>query len=237
MGVIDITGNKYGRLTVLGYAGKTDKNRSLWKCLCECGNFVIARSDFLKSGNKQSCGCLNNEKRSQRCIDRNMKHGMAHTRLYRVWCDMRRRCNNPKASEYKNYGARGIRVCEQWDNDFQTFYDWAMKNGYNEAAKRGECTIDRINVNGDYCPDNCRFVDSMVQGKNKRNNKLITHNGETKTQSEWARYYGKNRSFFCGDDEKIEKRMNGCDEFMGKYGNVPVYAHCVKISKKYAVGE
>ena len=230
----DITGKKFGRLTVLEYAGSNNSNRALWKCLCDCGNEVIARSDALKTGKKQSCGCLNNERRSQRCIARNTKHGMTHKRLYAVWCNMRRRCNDEKTPEYKNYGARGIKVYPEWDKDFMTFYMWATANGYDENAKRGECTIDRINVNGDYSPDNCRFVDLMVQGSNKRNNRMITHNGETKTQSEWARFYGKNRSFFCGHDEIVEKRMNGCDKLIELFGAVPANIHCANVSEKWA---
>ena len=228
MSVADITGHRFGRLTVLGYAGKNRQNKSLWKCICDCGNETIARADALKSGDKQSCGCLNRENKSKECIKRNTKHGMTHTRLYAVWCDMRRRCNNPKTPEYKNYGARGIKVCTEWDNDFKLFNDWAMKNGYDENAPHGDCTIDRIDVNGDYCPENCRFVDLIVQGSNKRNNKRITHNGITMTQSEWARHYGKNRSFFCGNDELIERRMTGCDEYLRKYGRVPPNVHCAR---------
>ena len=231
---VDITGQKFGRLTVISYAGNNRDNKALWNCVCECGNEVVARMDSLKSGDKQSCGCLNNEKRAQRFIERNMKHGLRHTRLYIVWCDMRRRCNNDKAHEYKNYGGRGIRVCEEWNNDFKSFYDWSMANGYNENAERGECTIDRIDVNGDYTPGNCRFVDLMVQGGNKRNNRLITHNGEKKTQSEWARFYGKNRAFFCGPDDLIERRMAGCDEYIRNDGTVPKYAHCAKRLAEFA---
>lgn len=224
----DLSGQRFGRLTVVEYAGRNRQNRAMWKCVCECGNVVITRSDALKSGDVQSCGCLNNELRSQRFIRMNTTHGKRNTRLYVVWCDMRRRCNDNRAPEYKNYGARGIRVCNEWNNDFKAFYDWAMANGYDETANRGECTIDRIDVNGDYSPDNCRFSDSLTQGGNKRNNRLITHNGETKTQSEWARYYGKNRAFFCGPDELIERRMNGCDAYLHEYGEVPPRVHCAK---------
>ena len=228
MSVADITGQRFGRLTVVEYAGKNRRNRTLWKCICDCGNETIARLDALKSGDKRSCGCLNRENKSRECIERNTTHGMSHTRLYRVWCEMRRRCNDSKVPEYKNYGARGIKVCAEWKNDFRSFNDWAIKNGYDKTAARGNCTIDRIDVNGDYCPENCRFVDSMVQGSNKRNNKRITHNGITMTQSEWARHYGKNRSFFCGNNELIERRMTGCDEYLRKYGRVPPNVHCAR---------
>lgn len=230
----DLTGATYGRLTVISYAGKTKRNRTLWNCICECGNKVVAQSDRLKVGDKKSCGCVNHDIRSKTCAKRNTTHGKRNTRLYVVWWDMRRRCNDAKVPEYKNYGARGIKVCAEWESSFETFYRWAMANGYDETAKRGACTIDRIDVNGDYCPENCRFVDLMVQAGNKRNNRFITHNGKTMTQSEWGRYYGKNRSFFCGTDELIERRMNGCDEYMRIYGKVPENVHCAKLSAEFA---
>lgn len=211
---VDLEDIKFGRLIVVSYAGKNKQGRALWNCRCDCGNLVIARADALKSGDKQSCGCLNRENKSKECIERNTIHGLAHTRLYRVWCDMRRRCNNAKTPEYKNYGARGIAVCSEWNRNFQTFNDWAVKNGYDETAARGDCTIDRIDVNGDYCPENCRFVNLMVQGSNKRNNRRITHNGITMTQSEWARYYNKNRAYFCSDPITVERRMNKCDALL-----------------------
>lgn len=215
--LIDLSGHRFGRLTVIEYVGKNNQNRAIWKCLCDCGNETTARSDALKSGDKQSCGCLNSENKSRECTERNIRHGLAHTRLYRVWCDMRRRCNDTRVPEYKNYGARGIRVCAEWDGNFQAFNDWAMKNGYDETAPRGDCTIDRIDVNGNYCPDNCRFVNLMVQGSNKRNNKRITHHGITMTQSEWARHYNKNRAYFCSDPITVERRMSKCDALMAEY--------------------
>lgn len=231
---IDLTGKKFGRLTFIEYAGNNRRNRALWKCVCDCGNVTVARADALKSGDKQSCGCLNSENKSKWCKERNTIHGMAHTRLYTVWCDMRRRCNNEKTPEYKNYGGRGIKVCAEWDRDFGAFYCWAMANGYDETAKRGECTIDRIDVNGNYCPENCRFVDSMIQAGNKRNNRMIEHNGEVKTQAEWARFYGKRSSFFCGPDDIVERRMSGCDEYIQNNRSVPKYAHCISQKKKGA---
>jgi len=230
----DLTGQRFGRLTVLGYAGKNNQNRAMWNCRCECGNEVIARTDNLKSGDKKSCGCLNNERRSQWCIARNTTHGKAHTRLYRVWCAMRQRCKDKKLPEYKNYGGRGVRVCTEWENDFQAFYDWAMANGYDKTAPHGKCTIDRIDVNGDYSPENCRFADTYQQARNKRNNRYITHNGITMLQTDWARHYGKNRAFFSGDPEIVERRMNGCDEYIRIYGKVPPFAHCVKLIAEYA---
>lgn len=202
----DLVGQKFGRLTVIEYVGFINK-RGRWKCLCECGNITIARTDALKRGDKKSCGCLNSEKVSERNRARNFRHGLAHTRLYVVWAHMRNRCNNPRCMEYKNYGGRGIKVCDEWDHDFMSFYEWAMQNGYDAKARRGECTIDRIDVNGDYRPDNCRFVGAVEQANNKRNNRRFTYNGITKTGSGWAKEFGMNRSRFSGPDDIIERRI------------------------------
>lgn len=115
---------------------------------------------------------------------------MAKTRLNNVYHGMKARCYNKNAPKYKNYGARGITICEEWKNDFKTFADWAVKNGYDEKAKRGTCTIDRIDVNGNYEPSNCRWVSTKVNCNNKRNNHLITFENKTHTLSEWAKLLG-----------------------------------------------
>lgn len=115
-------------------------------------------------------------------------------RLYYVWQKMRLRCCDKKDKSYKNYGGRGISVCDEWRNDYAAFRAWAFANGYNESAKRGDCTLDRIDVNGDYCPNNCRWVSMAEQCRNTRKNKYLTHNGETHTLSEWARIVGINAS-------------------------------------------
>lgn len=112
------------------------------------------------------------------------KHGYKHTRIYRIWVDMRQRCNNPHNHNYVNYGGRGIRVCAEWEQDFTTFLLWAKNNGYTN-----DLTIDRIDVNAGYCSENCRWVDRKIQSINKRNNRLITYKGQTKTLREWADLY------------------------------------------------
>lgn len=121
-------------------------------------------------------------------------HGMKNTRLYRVWCSMKERCNNPHNKSYKNYGARGIKVCNEWSVDFLSFHNWAMKNGYNENAKYGECTIDRIDIDFDYTPNNCRFVSLKEQNRNYSKNHIITYNGETMCFSDMADKYGVKRA-------------------------------------------
>lgn len=117
-------------------------------------------------------------------------HRKTNTRLYGVWCNIKTRCYNPNCYEYANYGGRGIVMCPEWKNDFQTFWDWAYANGYDEKAGFMECTIDRIDVNGNYEPDNCRWATREVQGNNTRSNHCLTYNGETHTIAEWARILG-----------------------------------------------
>ena len=165
---IDLTGRKFGRLTVISRAPNQGR-RVMWQCVCDCGNEHTVNADNLARGRIKSCGCLNKDT----LVTRSKTHGGSKTRLYRVWFNMLRRCNDPKSNRYKYYGARGIKVCDEWSNEFGTFQKWAMSNGYNENAKRGECTIDRIDNNGNYCPGNCRFADSVTQRNNRREKSYI----------------------------------------------------------------
>ena len=120
---------------------------------------------------------------------KNIKHNLHDTRLYNIWSGIKQRCYYKSHHDYKNYGARGIKICDEWLNDFKSFYNWAMANGYDENAPRGKCTIDRIDVNGDYEPKNCKWVDIKVQANNKRTNCYVTFNGETHTIAEWSKIY------------------------------------------------
>lgn len=170
---IDLTGERFGRLTVKEYAGVIS-GRTHWFCECECGNEIITSSNSLRRRRTQSCGCIRKERAAMQAKRAGgvrgfqmKKHGLCGTRLYNVWKGMHQRCNNPNNEFYEDYGGRGIKVCHEWD-DFKTFYEWGMKTGYNPNAAFGECTIDRIDNDKGYDPSNCRWVDMNIQACNRR---------------------------------------------------------------------
>lgn len=181
--LIDLTGKKFGRLTVLSFHhNKTYKNgqiKKYWLCKCECGNFKIIAGAELRNGNIRSCGCLHKEMIS----NLNKKHNKAGTRLYSIWQGMKTRCLNKKVNSYKNYGDRNITICNEWF-DFENFYNWAMNNGYKDNL-----TLDRIDNNNGYNPKNCKWRTYKQQANNTRKNKIITYNGKNHTLSEWAEIY------------------------------------------------
>lgn len=161
---VDITGMKFGRWTALYRVEDVNSVNPMWVCRCECGTQKEIDKSSLIDGRSKSCGCL----RQEIVKDLHTKHDGCNDRLYGVWKDMKSRCYNKNIRSYKDYGGRGIKICESWKNDYAEFKKWAYENGYDENAQKGDCTIDRIDVNGDYCPENCRFVDSKLQAQNKR---------------------------------------------------------------------
>ena len=166
MKLINLVGKRFGRLTVIeryGYQGKI----ITWLCKCDCGNSCIVRGDHLKDLSISSCGCLTKELR----ITNATKHSLSGTRLYRIYNCMKNRCYDKKHKHYKNYGGRGITICDEWLNSYISFKTWAESNGYDWEAPRGQCTLDRKDVNGDYCPENCRWSDMKTQSNNRRNSK------------------------------------------------------------------
>ena len=174
-------GERYGRLVVISAAGKSKDNRQQYLCKCDCGKETIVVGKHLVSGNTKSCGCY---KRDAGVIA-NTTHGMSKTRIYKTWASMKDRCEREKSNHYANYGGRGITVCDEWRNDFKAFCDWALSNGYADNL-----TIDRIDVNKNYCPDNCRWVLANEQAKNKRKTIYLTKDGETRLVKEWAQILG-----------------------------------------------
>lgn len=182
--VKDLTGMKFGRWEVIEYVGRINK-KTYWRCKCSCksGTIKNVRSDQLQSGKSTSCGCLHSNIMSG--LDHSAfkkKHGKYNTRLNIIWCKMKQRCYNKNNDAYKNYGGRGIVICEEWVNDFMNFYSWAIDNGYSDSL-----TLDRINNNGNYEPDNCRWATLLEQHNNTRRNHYIEYKGETHTISEWSR--------------------------------------------------
>lgn len=161
---IDITGERFGRLVAIKPVSSDKNNGVIWLCKCDCGCEVLQPVKRLRNGGVLSCGCLRNDTISEV----NKKHNKSHkSRLYNVWLGMRQRCNDQNHKSFVNYGGRGIKVCDEWDN-FDAFEQWAMSNGYKPDAPYGECTLDRVNVDGNYEPSNCRWVDAITQAHNKR---------------------------------------------------------------------
>lgn len=193
---IDMRGLKTGKITVIERVGSKG-GQALWLCECECGNKFLQYGGPIRKGKIKSCGCLYRDKNDRARIARmtiaKEKHGDSFNRLYFIWNDIKGRCNNPNNADYGNYGGRGIKVCDEWMHDYLAFKQWATDAGYDWNAKRGECTIDRIDVNGDYSPDNCRWANMKAQSRNKRNTCRITYNGETHTTGEWSEITGISR--------------------------------------------
>lgn len=179
--LIDLTGRRVGKLTVLKRAGSDKRKHAVWNCVCDCGRIKKLSSFDLRSGNVVSCGCYHDEAARARML----KHGKSNTKLYDVWKSMKQRCNNDKSKDFRIYGEKGVAVCKEWADDFDAFYNWSLSNGYKEGL-----TIDRIDSNKNYEPSNCRWVDAKTQANNTSRNHFISYNGETHTMSEWSEIKG-----------------------------------------------
>lgn len=176
----DLSGKRFGRLTVISIE-QTNKQKGVrWLCECDCSNTIIVAASHLKNGHTKSCGCLSKE--NAHTI--NLSHGMSKSRIYALWNMMKQRCTNPAVDNYCDYGGRGISVCDDWIN-FDGFYKWTLANGYQDGL-----SIDRVDNSAGYCPENCRWVDARAQANNRRNNKILEYNGERHTLSEWGDIVG-----------------------------------------------
>lgn len=154
----DLTGKRYGRLTVMKRSA-VKKGHTIWSCVCDCGNLIEAEAYNLTTGHTQSCGCLQKERASES----NSTHRMRNTRLYRIWSSMHTRCYRPSYHAFADYGGRGIAICDEWLHSFENFRDWALSHGYSD-----DLSIDRIDVDGNYEPGNCRWATWSEQNRNKR---------------------------------------------------------------------
>lgn len=188
-------GMKFGKLTVVGFAYDEKHQNYKWECKCDCGNEIEVFPGNAKAGRVRSCGCAQ--------IETATTHGQRHTRLYSIWVGMRRRCRDVNHKTYQQYGARGIRVCDEWQA-FEPFYQWAWANGYSD-----ELSIDRIDVNGNYEPSNCRWADNKQQSRNRRSTRMVTIFGETLAVSDAIEKFGNGIHI-----DTVLKRMD-------KYGYSP----------------
>lgn len=178
-------GKQYGNVYVIGYSHNVGKHTYLsCKCLL-CGKEFTTRKDGVKNGHTTSCGCVREEWMHSGRLNR--KHGLVNDRAYWVWTKVKARCYNPNCREYKNYGGRGIEMCPEWKEDPASFIKWAYSTGYDNTAPKGECTLDRIDCNGNYEPSNCTWKNNQEQQNNKRCNHFFEYLGERHTVADWAR--------------------------------------------------
>ena len=172
------SGQRFGNLVALNIIGRDKHRNVLWQCKCDCGNTsVVAASDLKKT---KSCGCL----KAKSLIERNTTHGQSKSHLYKVWAGMKQRCENPSSKRYLDYGGRGISLCSEWRN-FISFFEWAKTHGYQVGLD-----IDRIDNNGNYSPENCRFVTRAKNNRNKRSNAMVEFSGSVKPLVEWSEQFG-----------------------------------------------
>ena len=177
-------GQKYGRLTVIGTTRKPNVNAYYWKCRCDCGNEVVCSPYKAITGHTNSCGCYKRDKTIESNKVKKKTHGGRYERLYSIWDGMKVRCYAPTNKDYPRWGGRGVTVCDEWKNDYAKFREWAYANGYDDKL-----TIDRIDPNGNYEPDNCRWITNEAQQRNRRNAITIEWDGEPMALADWCEKY------------------------------------------------
>lgn len=180
-GFKDLTGEVFGRLTVLGKTERMSGRKSYWSCRCECGKQKEVRSDCLTRSVKpvKSCGCIRDEQAVKNIV-KNHSHKESKTHLHHLWIRMKQRCTNPKTTRFEDYGGRGIRVCDEWLK-YENFRDWAYRSGYKEGL-----SIERVNVNGNYEPFNCTWIPLLEQANNRRTTVWVEYNGKKQNLKQWS---------------------------------------------------
>ena len=210
----DLTGQRHGKLTVIR---KADKGRSWWVCKCDCGaeRTIIANRFF----QYKSCGCLEKENR-KKIGSRTTTHGKTGTKLYSIYCGMKNRCYDPGCKQYSRYGGRGIRVCKEWLDSFDAFYDWALESGYKDELPGKEQSIDRINLDGNYEPSNCRWTNQTEQVRNRSNSRWVSYNGENVNPYDFAREHGiTNKVYIYRHLDKGETGEEILENWRSRKGN------------------
>lgn len=193
---LDLSMQRFDRLVAIKFAGVNDSG-ALWLCRCDCGNEKVVSAKILRSGHARSCGCLNKECSAKRVVLMNRTHGHTGTRIYGIWSGIKKRCYNQNANNYVDYGGRGISICDEWQA-FEPFYKWAMSNGYSD-----ELSIDRIDNNGNYCPENCRWATDETQARNRRSTRKYGYKGKSLTLAEWGKITGIN-------PQTLSSRIHSC---------------------------
>ena len=208
MNVNDIVGEKFNKLLVISYSHKEKRNNSMkgynhfYNCKCNCGNECKVERSSLRFNNTKSCGCIHSEGLTKRNTETSRYGGESngeHQRILRIYRAMNHRCYNGGDSKYYLYGGRGISVCEEWRKDYYSFKKWALDNGYSD-----DLSIDRIDVDGNYEPSNCRWATDVQQSNNTRTNKIIEYKDKTQTLAEWCRELEL-------DYFRTKARLNNCN--------------------------
>lgn len=209
----DLTGQRFGRLTVVRFIKPEEREAKQynWWCKCDCGKEIKACAYKLKKGLQKSCGCLKEEMKPM-IGEKSKKYKYSNKRLYSIWKGMVNRCYDKRNIRYKDYGGRGIRVCSEWKESYDSFAKWAIENYYSPNAEHGMFTIERKDIDGDYCPENCCWITNKEQQKNKRTTVYLEHNGEEKSVVEWSELlnipYNKLYYNCVTRDRKIEELLN-----------------------------